>query len=104
MDFSDLKPVFVDYVEHRQTRRHAYRVAAERIEVNALRQRLRDIHSRRDGSERNAIAKALGHGDEIGHDVEVLESPVVIAGSPEPGLHFVGNAQSAVVASDLVRQ
>ena len=34
---------------------------------------------------------------------EVLESPVVLAGSAESGLHLVGDAQAAVLADDRVR-
>ena len=53
--------------------------------------------------ERHAVADSLRHRDEVGHDVEVLESPVVIARASEAGLHFVGDAETAVLARDLVR-
>src|ERR1700730_11441919 len=98
-----LKPVLVDDVHYGEPRRHAYRVPAERIEVDALSERLSDLHSRRDSAERHAVADSLRHGDEIGDDVEVLESPVVVPGASEAGLNFVGDAEAAMIAGDLVR-
>src|ERR1700675_4623617 len=81
-----LKPVFVDDVEHGKAGGHADRVAAEGVEVDALRERLRDLHPRRNGGEGNAVADTLRHSDKIRHDVEVLEAPIVIPGSTEARL------------------
>ena len=41
--------------------------------------RLGDLAARRHGGERPAVADALGHRDDVGHDAEVLEAPVVLA-------------------------
>src|SRR5437867_7533601 len=84
-----LKPVLVDDVEYSETGRHADRISAKRVEVNALRQRLCDLHPRGDRAKRNPVADALRHSDEVRHHVEVLESPIVITGASKPCLNFI---------------
>src|SRR3954469_1504895 len=98
-----LQPVLLDHVEDGQARRHADRVSAEGIEVNTLGHRLGDLHPRRNGAKRYAIANALRHSHEVRDDVEVLESPVVIAGAAKTGLHFVADAESAALPRDRIR-
>ena len=53
-------------------------------------------------AERRAVADALGHRDHVGHDVPILVRPVVMAGAAEAALHFVGDADAAVLADDVV--
>src|SRR5687768_698506 len=93
-----LEPILLDDVEHSESGRRRYGVSAERIEVNPLRERLRDLHPRRDRTDRSAVAEALGHGDDVRDDVEVLEAPVVVPGSTEAGLDLVGDAHAARLA------
>src|ERR1700737_3567340 len=98
-----LQAILVDAVDDGEAVRHAHRIAAERIEVNALGKRLRYLHARRHGPEGDSIPDSLRHRDEVGHYVEILEAPVVIARATEPGLHLIGDAQSTVLARDPVR-
>ena len=51
---------------------------------------------------RRAVAEALGHRDDVGRDAPILMRPVVMARAAEPALHFVGDAQAAVLADDVV--
>ena len=92
-----LQAVLVDHVEHRQPGRHRHRVAAEGVEVDPAGERLGDLPPGGDRGQRHAVADALGHGDDVGYHAVVLEAPVVLAGSAEAGLHFVGNAEPAVL-------
>src|ERR1700687_4217475 len=98
-----LQTVLVDDVENCEACGHTYRIAPDRIEVDTLGKRLRYLHARRHRSEGDSIPDSLRHRDEVRHDVEILEAPVVIARATETGLHFIGDAQSTVIARDPVR-
>ena len=65
-------------------------------------QRRRDVAAGRHRGDRRAVAQALGHRDDVGRHAPVLVRPVVIARAAEAALHFVGNAQPAVLADDVV--
>src|SRR6185312_10811941 len=97
-----LQSLFIDDVENGESGSHANRITAERIEVDALGEGLGNLHSSRDRRERHTVADAFRHGDEIGNNAEVFESPVVIAGASETGLYFIGNAQAAILAGDRI--
>ena len=97
-----LDVLFVDDFERRQALRHADRVAAERVEVDAVLHHFGDADRRRHRAERRAVADALGHRDHVGHDAPILVGPVVMAGAAEAALHFVGDADAAVLADDVV--
>ena len=77
-------------------------IAAEGVEMNPLRQRLRDLRRGDDGGERRAVADALGHGDDVGNHALRFEAPVVRARAAEAGLHFIGDAHAAGGAHVLV--
>jgi hypothetical protein len=70
--------------------------------VQPLSEHLGDLAAGGHGGERDAVAEALGHGDDVGDHAEVLEPPVVLAGAAEAGLHLVGNTQAAVLPHDPV--
>ena len=53
-------------------------------------------------AERRAVADALGHRDQVGRRRPSSEAPEVVAGAAEAALHFVGDAQAAVLADDVV--
>ena len=53
-------------------------------------------------AQRRAVADALGHRDHVGRDVPVLKRPELRAGAAEAALHFVGHANPAVFADDVV--
>ena len=52
--------------------------------------------------EGEAVSDSFGHHHDVGNDALAFESPVVGAGAAEAGLDFVGNAESAVTAHDVV--
>ena len=97
-----LDVLLVDDFERRQALRHADRVAAEGVEVDAVLHHFGDSGRGGHRAERRAVADALGHRDHVGHDVPVLKRPVVMAGAAEAALHFVGDAEAAVLADDVV--
>ena len=70
-------------------------VAAKGVEVDAGGKGLGDLWGGDDGGEGEAVADAFGHGDDVGDDALGLEAPVVGAGSSEPGLDFVGDAEAS---------
>ena len=92
----------VDDFQRRQALRHADRVAAEGVEVDAVLHHFGDADRGGHRAERGAVADALGHRDHVGHDVPILVRPVVVAGAAEAALHFVGDADAAVLADDVV--
>ena len=88
--------------ERGQALGHGDRVAAEGVEVDAVFHHGGDFGPRHAGAERHAVADALGHRHQVGRDAPVLEAPEMLAGAAEAGLHFVGDAQAAVLADDVV--
>ena len=65
---------------------------------------LADVRACRDGAEwRVAAADALAHGQQVGHDVPVVdrEGP---AGAPEARDHLIDDEQHAVSVADLAHQ
>ena len=97
-----LDVLLVDHFQRRQALGHADRIAAERVEVDAVRHHLGDVGRGGHRAERGAVADALGHRDHVGHDVPVLMRPVVVPGAAEAALHLVGDAEPAVLADDVV--
>ena len=55
-----------------------------------------------DPGQRQAGRDALGHDQDVGLDVPVLDREH-LAGPPEPGLDLVGDEQDAVLAGDLAQ-
>ena len=98
-----LQAVAVDRAQHRAAAGGADRVAAKRVEVRAARERGGDRGRRHDRRERQAVADALGHRDDVGHDALQLEAPERVAGAPEAGLHLVRDAEAARLAHEAVR-
>ena len=91
-----LESLLLDHLEDGQTGRGDERIAAEGVDVEILRQRGGDLRRRHHGRQWQAVADALGHGHDLGHDAGALEAPVVVAGAGEAGLHLVGDADAAV--------
>lgn len=79
----------------------ANRVAAERVEVQAVRDAGGDLRCGDDRGQRQAVADSFGHRHDVGHDTLVLEAPVVAAGAAETGLHLVCHANAACLAYRL---
>ena len=84
-----------------QRRGAAHRVAAEGRKVVAELEGVGDLGARREGAERPAVGDALGHGDDVGHDAEVLDG-VELAGTTEAALHLVGDEEHAFVVEDAL--
>src|SRR5262249_59907602 len=78
------------------------RVAAERVEVDRVGHGAGDLGWGDAGAGRRPVADPLGHGDEVGRDAPVLEAPEGRPGPAEAGLDLVRDAESAVLADDLV--
>ena len=97
-----LEALLLDHLEDGETGRRNERVAAERVDVEILRQRGGDLRSRHDGGQGQAVADALGHRHDLGRNTGALEAPVVVSGAGEAGLHLVGDADAAVGADDVV--
>src|SRR6266550_2287280 len=56
-----------------------------------------------DRGDGHASAEGLGHGDQIRRDAEMFGSEP-FAGAGEAGLHFVGDEENAVLATDALQQ
>ena len=85
----------LDHFEHRLALRADDRIAAERVEVNSLRERRRDLRRGDDRGERTAVADAFRHRDDVGNDALRFEAPVMRARAAEAGLHFIRDANAA---------
>mmetsp|Transcript_20748 Transcript_20748/g.64352 ORF Transcript_20748/g.64352 Transcript_20748/m.64352 type:complete len:309 (+) Transcript_20748:281-1207(+) len=98
-----LQVLVVNGAQHRAPHRTDDWIAAIRVEVQALRKRLRNLGRGHHRRQREAVADALGHRHNVGDDAMVLEAPVVGARAPKARLHLVGDAQPAMLADELVR-
>ncbi len=77
-------------------------ISAEGVEVDAVLGGLGDVGAGGHGGKGPAVADAFGHGDHVGGDAPVFEAPEVVAGATEAGLDFVGDADAAVFADDVI--
>src|SRR6266513_165583 len=62
-----------------------------------------DFGAASDGGDGHATAERLRHGDQIRRDAEMFGSEP-FAGAGEAGLHFVGDEENAVLATDALQQ
>lgn len=111
----------LEHSEHREPRSRAHGVTAERIEIAASSQHVRDFASRDDGSEGDSISNALAktvkmfkletfikgkenktqkkkktrlcHRNNVGDHAVSLEPPEVASGPRKSRLHLVGDAK-----------
>ena len=97
-----LQLLALDYFQHGLALRADDRIAAERVEMNPLRERCGDLRRGHDRGERAAVADAFRHGDDVGNDALRFETPVMRAGAAEAGLHFIRDADAAGGAHVLV--
>ena len=64
------------------------------------------LHHRRlrhETAHRHAAGNPLGHADDVGLDVPVLDGEV-LAGAPEAGLHFIDNEDNPMMITDLANR
>jgi hypothetical protein len=127
-----LEPLLLEHLEDGEPAGGAQRVAAERVEVAAPGQHLRDLRRRHHGAQRDAVADALKnpgvrpgserrrrwhrktsvgmactylcHGHYVGDDAVGLEAPEVAADAGETRLDLVGDAEPAGLPDLVVRQ
>src|ERR1043166_3366453 len=85
----------MDDVEDGAALRADDRIAAEGVEVRALRERGGDVRCCNDRAERATVPDSFRHCHDVGNYVLRFESPVMRAGPTESGLDFISDADSA---------
>src|SRR5215467_4737233 len=89
-----LQALAVDHFEHRFPLRADDRVAAERVEMNPLRERVGDLCRRHHRRQRSSVADALGHGYDVRDDSLQLKAPIMAARPSKSGLNFIRDADA----------
>ena len=98
-----LQVVVEHVVEHRVAGRRRDRVAAEGGERDR-RHRVHDLGAADHAGQREAVADALGEGQQVRHDAVGLVAPEVLAGAAPAGLHLVGDQQDPVLVEHLLER
>ena len=92
----------IDDFQRRQSLRHADRISAERIEMNAICERRRNFRPGDHRAKRRAVADALGHRDHVGNNIPVFKRPELRARPAKSALNFIRHANPAGLADDVV--
>ncbi len=79
------------------------RLAPERRRVITRAERLRDVRARPARADRHTVAERLGHRDDVGADLRVLEAEPT-AGASEAGLHLVHDQQRLALVAQLAHR
>lgn len=96
-----LYPLLINHPQHCTSTCTTHRVATICVEVQSLCQHRCHFWCGHHSPQRQAIANALGHSNDIRDDVLILKTPVVGTGSSKSCLHFIGNANATCCTNHL---
>jgi hypothetical protein len=93
-----LQLLLVDDVQDGRGHAARHRITAKSVEVERLAEHIGHLFASDERGHGKAVADSLGHCDNVGHDVVILEAPVVGAGATETGLDLVGHDEATARA------
>ncbi len=70
--------------------------------MNSVGERFGNFRPRDHGRQRSPAADPFGHRDDVGLHAEIIERLKMRAGSPDPTLDFIGDAQPTMLTNDVV--